>query len=386
MHGHTAPLSCSHRHGPQILFLRLCTHGSLAQRHTCAPHLATYTYIQSPLLPPWLWAPGIWARLAGWSFCPDRPTSAPPPSGRQVHRPGPRLVGREGAVITRPQGLSPSTRLSSRPRPTRAQTLITASRPVISRGRGRTRRPAGRAQRGGLGVRCGSAAATPPSPWQREWVRCPAPRKWGGLRAGACGGASCECAVDLRPNPRPAGQAASRASRPRIAASPPPKAILSPLSPTTPSALAEEWDGGGLRAGREPPPTPMLVAVDWTARRVREPLASLTTRPQRPLVSSGRTWSRAEAGSEVVPAPYDHPPHPAAHGDKQSLLHTESQGHAGSQVRIQVSHLRRKHTLPTLCPGQAHLRTGIHRHRSTLRWEPRTVVGTYSALYQATAS
>ena len=75
----------------------------------------------------------------------------------------------------------------------------------------------------------------------------PCPEEAGWSSPGVCGGASCEYVeVDLRPNPRPAGQAASRASRPRIAASPPPKAILSPLSPTTPSARAEKW--GGLRA------------------------------------------------------------------------------------------------------------------------------------------
>ena len=138
----------------------------------------------------------------------------------------------------------------------------------------------------------------------------PCPEEAGWSSPGVCGGASCEYVeVDLRPNPRPAGQAASRASRPRIAASPPPKAILSPISPTTPSARAEKW--GGLRAGREPhPPTPVLLAVSWTARRAREPRARLTTRPQRPLVSSARTWSRAEAGRKVVLAPCDHPPHP----------------------------------------------------------------------------
>ena len=121
------------------------------------------------------WRAGVSARTVSL----PRPRRA---AASQVHRLGPRLVGREGAVITRPRGLSLSTCLSSRPRPTGAQTLITASRPVISWGRGRTRRPAGPTQRGGLGVRCGSASATPPPSWQREWVRCSARRKPGGPR------------------------------------------------------------------------------------------------------------------------------------------------------------------------------------------------------------
>ena len=83
-------------------------------------------------------------------------------------------------------------------------------------------------------------------------VLCPEEAGWSS--PGACGGASCEYVeVDLRPNPRPAGQAASRASRPRIAASPPPKAILSPLSPTTPSARAEKWGGPEGGTGTPPP-------------------------------------------------------------------------------------------------------------------------------------
>lgn len=287
--------------------------------------------------------PGWRAGVSAWTVPLPRPRRT---AASQVPRPGPRLVNGEGAVITRPRGLSLSTCLSSRPRPTGAQTLITASRPIISRGRGRTRRPAGPTQRGGLGLRCGSAAATPPSPWQGKWVRCPAPRKPGGLRR-ACGGASCECSeVDLRPNPSPAGQAASRASRPRIAPSPPPKAILIPLSPTTPSARAEEW-GGDAEGGTGTPPTPVLVAVCWTARRAREPRTRLTARPQRPLVSLGRTWSRVEAGRNVVLAPCDHPSHPAAHGNKQSLLHTESQGHAGTDTGITPeTHAHTSHTVP----------------------------------------
>lgn len=35
------------------------------------------------------------------------PTCAPPPGGRQVHGPCPRLAGREGAIITRPEGPPP---------------------------------------------------------------------------------------------------------------------------------------------------------------------------------------------------------------------------------------------------------------------------------------
>lgn len=251
---HTLPHPCARAHSATFMLTQAWSSDpvspSLHPRVPCPEaHMCTTPgniHIHPvPTSPSLALGPGDLGQAGGLEFLPG-PSHFRAPAERPPGAPARPSPGRrEGAVITRPRGLSPSARLSSRPRPTRAQTLITASRPVISRGRGRTRRPAGRAQRGGLGVRCGSAAATPPPPWQREWVRCPAPRKWGGLRAGACGGASCECPeVDLRPNPRPAGQAASRASRPRIAASPPPKAILSPLSPTTPSALAEEWVGG----------------------------------------------------------------------------------------------------------------------------------------------
>uniref|UniRef100_A0AAA9RVN6 Cold-inducible RNA-binding protein n=7 Tax=Pecora TaxID=35500 RepID=A0AAA9RVN6_BOVIN len=135
------------------------------------------------------WRAGVSARTVPL----PRPRRA---AASQVHRLGPRLVGREGAVITRPRGLSLSTCLSSRPRPTGAQTLITASRPVINWGRGRTRRPAGPTQRGGLGVRCGSASATPPPSWQREWVRCPARRKPGGPRRASVEGRLATMASD----------------------------------------------------------------------------------------------------------------------------------------------------------------------------------------------
>ena len=152
---------------PESLFL--CTHESPAHGPTCAPHLAICTHIQSRLPLPWLWAPGDLGQAGGLESLPGQPHFRAPAGGRQVHRPG----GGEGAVITRPR-VPPRKRLSSRPRPTWAQTLITVSRPVISRGRGRTRRPAGRTRRGGQRRRCRSRAA-------------PAPRLHGNAGAGGRG-------------------------------------------------------------------------------------------------------------------------------------------------------------------------------------------------------
>lgn len=110
---HTSPPLCTctqphfHVHTSMVpgilvsarLYLRVPAHG-----HTCAPHLATCTHIQSPLPPFWLWAPGSGpGRRAGVSAR-KVPLPRPQPGGRQVHGPGPRLAGREGAVITRPRG------------------------------------------------------------------------------------------------------------------------------------------------------------------------------------------------------------------------------------------------------------------------------------------
>lgn len=63
--------------------------------------------------------------------------------------------------MIQPRGLSLSTCLSSRPTPTRSQATITASRPIISRGRGEDPASGGPGQQEGLGLRCRSAAATP---------------------------------------------------------------------------------------------------------------------------------------------------------------------------------------------------------------------------------
>lgn len=74
-------------------------------------HTWQRAHIQTPLPPPWLWAPRIRARRAGCSHRQNGSTSAPPPGGRQVQgpRPRPRQAGREGALITRPRGTPPHT-------------------------------------------------------------------------------------------------------------------------------------------------------------------------------------------------------------------------------------------------------------------------------------
>lgn len=101
---HTSTPMCTgtqrHFHAHTGMVLRSCFSisaptGTLP-RGTHVHHTWQHTFIQSPLLHPWLWAPGIWARLAGWSFCPDRPTSAPPPGGRQPGAPARPPPGRPG--------------------------------------------------------------------------------------------------------------------------------------------------------------------------------------------------------------------------------------------------------------------------------------------------
>lgn len=127
---------------------------------------------------------GVSARAVPFRARAGRPPGAPslPPPGR----PG-------GAGNYAAPGFPLTTRLSSRPRPTRAQTLITASRPVISRGRGRTRRPAGPTRRGGQRGRCGSKKAPPPSPWQRRRSpggglrRAPGEGRLVSVQTGTCG-------------------------------------------------------------------------------------------------------------------------------------------------------------------------------------------------------
>lgn len=182
---HTLPQPCAQAQGPifmftqawspETLFLHLCTHESPAHG-THVHHTWQRTHTSSPRFPlpgsePRGSGPGgragVSARAVPFRARAGRPPGAPslPPPGR----PG-------GAGNYAAPGFPLTTRLSPRPRPTRAQTLITASRPVISRGRGRTRRPAGPTPRGGQRGRCGSKEAPPPSPWQRR--RSPG----GGLR------------------------------------------------------------------------------------------------------------------------------------------------------------------------------------------------------------
>ena len=185
---HTSTPMCTgtqrHFHAHTGMVLRSCFFISAPTgplpRGTHVHHTWQHTHSSSPhfSLPgsgPRGSGPGWRAGVSAWTVPLPRPRRT---AASQVPRPGPRLVDGEGAVITRPRGLSFSTCLSSRPRPAGAQTLITASRPVISRGRGRTRRPAGPTQRGCLGLRCESAAATPPSPWQVGEVPCPEEAGW----------------------------------------------------------------------------------------------------------------------------------------------------------------------------------------------------------------
>lgn len=140
-----------------------------------------------------------------------------------MHCPGPRLADREGAIITRPEGPPHTRAFHPGQRPSGPQTLITASRPVISQGRGRTRRPEARPggkaegaprERGGPAlVSTATPAGGAPRPggvgprWEKwSWRRAPPPRRppAEGRFVDAPTGTS-------RPNPRPAGQAASTA-------------------------------------------------------------------------------------------------------------------------------------------------------------------------------
>lgn len=108
----------------QILtgLLPTCTH----VRHTWQ---LTHTQTASP---PWHWSPRTGTRLGHHS-----PTVHPRRAEARCRVPGPRQA-EKGAVITRPQGAPHTSAFHPGPRPSPTQTLITASRPVISSGRGRT--------------------------------------------------------------------------------------------------------------------------------------------------------------------------------------------------------------------------------------------------------
>lgn len=192
VHTHIAPFSCPRKRPQESLFLCFCTHESTAHGHTCAPHLATPAHIQSPLPPPWLWTPRIWARTIPLL----RPRSA---AARCTDRPPPGRLGGGGYYAV--PGSSKRKRLSSQPLRSWPQTLNRAFRLSISLGGGRTRQPAGGALRRGRRGRRESAAATPPSPWRRRggaWRTQPGDQSWVIREAGApstaalWGGAICE--------------------------------------------------------------------------------------------------------------------------------------------------------------------------------------------------
>lgn len=117
-----------------------------------------------------------------------------------MHCAGPRPADREGAIIMRPEGPPPPRAFHPGQRPSGTQTLITASRPVISQGRGRTRRPEARPGGKVVGApreRSGPALVSmaPPAGGapRRGGVR-PRTEKWSWSGRPLRGGAICRCA------------------------------------------------------------------------------------------------------------------------------------------------------------------------------------------------
>lgn len=104
--------------------------------------------------------------------------------------------------------------------------------------------------------------------------------------------------------------------------------------------------------GRDEDPVPR-----WSTRRDPEPLAGVTARPQRRLVSVGRAWRSgrdSEESARRAPAPKSRCRKP--------------QGCRPGRGR--AAHLRRRHAVPARCPERAELATGVPRHGSFLRWDP----------------
>lgn len=166
---HTLPHPCAHAHSPTFVSTQAPSPGILASPSlyptTALPtgthvhHTWQRAHIQTPLPPPWLWAPRIRARRAGWSHRQDGSTSAPPPGGRQVQGPRPRQAGREGALITRP--LVPThTFHPGHARPGPRRSLPPPARSLAPVGGGTGVRRTGPARGEGAG-RCGSEAAPP---------------------------------------------------------------------------------------------------------------------------------------------------------------------------------------------------------------------------------
>lgn len=309
---HTQPHFCIHAGTvpchPVSVYPRLP-----ARQHTCAPHLATRTLIQSPLPPPWLWALRVWARRASESL-PGRSRSCAPagsPPGA-LSRPPPGRPG--GGDNYAARGSSPPTPhapfipANARPGPRRSLPPPARSLARVGGGPGVPRPgPAGR-RRG----RRGSEMAPPSSPWRRPRVGRPGREPLD--RCGRSGPGGGRPSVEGRfvdaadgdlpassPSRRAGGE--PRASRPRIAASPLPAAILRPSlppppPPAPPSALAEAQ---GQALGLDEDPVPR-----WSTRRDPEPLAGVTARPQRRLVSVGRGWRSGRDSEEGVRAA----PHP----------------------------------------------------------------------------
>lgn len=217
-HTHTAPLSRPHRHSPQPS-LCLFTHDSPAHRHTCAPHLATRTLIQSPLPPPWLWALRVWARRASESLPGRSHLCAPagrPPGALCRPPPGRPGGGDNYAARGPPPPHAPFIPANARPGPRRSLPPPARSLARVGGGPGVQRPgPAGR-----WWGRRGSAAAPPSSPWRRPRVGRPGgegldpgPRSGPGAGARSAEGRFVDAPTGTsRPNnPRPAGQAASTA-------------------------------------------------------------------------------------------------------------------------------------------------------------------------------
>lgn len=137
-----------------------------------------------------------------------------------------------------------------------------------------------------------------------------------------------------------------------------PKAILIPLSPRPPQALGGGgWGGGAQGRDGNPPASARGSLLD----REASPERTRLTAGAAPCVL-GENVEQGRGGEECGPGPCDHPSHPAAPAGTAGAI---TLSHRTRGYRIQVSHLRRMHTLPTLCPRQACLRTGIHRYRST---------------------
>ena len=128
--------------------------------HMCTTPGNVHTH-PVPASPSLALSPGDLGQAGGLESLPGRSPSAPAPGGLQVHRPGPRLAGREGPVITRPRGPPPPSAfhpVHAQPEPRRS--LLPPTRSLAGvRGRPDVRRARPRGEDRG-----GSAGARRPRP------------------------------------------------------------------------------------------------------------------------------------------------------------------------------------------------------------------------------